>query len=132
MSECFAPLSHLTVIMNFNTGELLIIESTKDYVGLWSILHDIFYTYSGNIEALEARKQTIKLIEELLSEGLVKAGTFDEKARFEFWDLSVRETIARIESEWDALVRKPSIGDIVWFVATEKGKREAEKLLKQK
>ena len=115
--------------MNLNSRQLLIVECSQDYVGLWSIIHDVYTDLGENIEALEVQKQTIKLIQELLNEGFLKAGMFDENARFEFWDLSIQETITRIKLEWDALGRKPNIGEIVWFVATNKGNREAERLL---
>ncbi|MEC4987948.1 MAG: hypothetical protein SAJ37_04295 [Oscillatoria sp. PMC 1068.18] len=68
----------------------------------------------------------------MLNKDLIKAGMFDEEAEFKVWDLSPQAIIARIKSKWDTLGRKPNIGDLVWFDITEKGNREAEKLLKSK
>ena len=107
----------------------LLIESTEDYVGLWTIPRQL-YLYSEEKDEFAVRRKTIQIIEELLNDELIQPGQFKDR-KFEFWKLSPVETIARIEAEWDALGREPNIGEIVWFIATEKGEREVN-LLRQK
>lgn len=56
----------------------------------------------------------------LLLNGLVLAGDFRD------WEFVARTespetTLRRIEADWTALGREPTIGEVVWFVATPKG-----------
>ena len=107
----------------------LLIESAEDYVGLWTIPVRI-RLYSEETDEFKIRRKTLQIIEELLNDALIQPGQFTDRD-FELWKLSPLETIARIEAEWDALGREPNIGEIVWFIATEKGEREVNSL-KQK
>lgn len=107
----------------------LLIESAEDYVGLWTIPRQL-RLYSEETDELKLRRKTLQIIEELLNDELIQPGQFKDR-NFELWKLSPVETIARIEAEWDALGRDPNIGEIVWFIATEKGEREVN-LLRQK
>ncbi len=68
------------------------------------------------------RETTLKIVSDLLEAGLIRPGFPTRDGRFESWALSADEALRRIAREWDALgEREPSIGDIVWFEATEKG-----------
>jgi len=107
----------------------ILIECNEDYVGLWSILQSIRFNSKQKLDASEARRETMKLIEELLNEGLIQPGQFIDNGEFEIWQLLTTDIIARIEAEWDALGREPTIADIVWFITTEKGDRDVKLLL---
>ncbi len=107
----------------------ILIECHEDYVGLWSILKSIRFNSQQKLNASESRRETMKLIEELLKEGLIEPGMFANNGNFEIWQLSTTDIIAKIEAEWDALGRDPTIADIVWFITTEKGDREVKLLL---
>jgi hypothetical protein len=41
------------------------------------------------------------------------------------WQLTIPEALARIEREWRALGRDPSLGDICWFNNTPAGNERA-------
>ncbi|PSF35571.1 hypothetical protein C7H19_16325 [Aphanothece hegewaldii CCALA 016] len=97
----------------------ILIECAEDYVGLWSIVWE-FRNSGSETDVSEVRRKTIKLIEELLNDKLIEAGNFTKDGNFEVWKLPSTEIISQIKAEWDALGRYPSIGEIVWFVATEK------------
>jgi hypothetical protein len=117
-------------------------ECKEDHVGLWSIIWRIRYALNNGeypspegdrADPLEVRRLTLRLVQELLEAGLLQAGSPTPDGRgFEPWSLGPRETLARIESEWDALGREPNIGEIVWFTATEKGAKEVEALTGQR
>lgn len=115
-----------------STYNSVLIECSDDYVGLWSILRDI-YEDNPQIEPLEARQKTLELIEKLMHEDLIQPGMFAENShnidKFELWNLSPKETILLIETEWLALEREPTIGEIVWFITTEKGNKKLESII---
>jgi hypothetical protein len=101
---------------------------SDDYVGLWFAMTPIEDTSKG-ADPMEVRSKTIRILYELLREGLIQAGFPTTDGRdFEPWSISVDEAIECINREWDALGREPSIGDIVWFATTEKGERELRRL----
>jgi len=60
------------------------------------------------------------VIQEALVDKSIVAGEFVDRdehtAIFAVWQLSIDETIARIEREWLALGREPNLGEIAWFV----------------
>jgi len=109
-----------------NIRDSVLIETTEDDVGLWSI-HWHYRESGRETDKSNTRRETLELVKDLLEEELIQAGQFKD-GDFELWNLSPTETIARIETEWDALQRDPTLGDIVWFIATEKGEQEAKKL----
>ena len=112
--------------MDAYTSSLL--SCYDDYTGLWVFIRTVEQEHK-DIDELEAQNKTLELIEYMLNQNLIRAGMFDGKGGFEYWNLPNKEIIARIRSEWNALGRKPNIADIVWFDTTEKGNREAETLL---
>lgn len=100
----------------------VLLESCEDYVGLWSIIWCL-REIEKESDPTKIRLQAIKIIGELLEAGLVQCGTFSENGNFEIWQLDASTIISRIEKEWDALGREPNMGEIVWFVATQKGQK---------
>lgn len=107
------------------TRNVVLRECCVDYVGLWSILREIEGD-NPNINSFEARRETLELIKELMHDELIQPGMFAEDTNFELWKLSPQDTISCIEVQWDILGRKPTIGEIVWFIITEKGERHIE------
>lgn len=94
----------------------LLVECEEDHVGLWSIIRHLRITFGENLDADRVRAAVMEIVADLLRSGTVKAGFPAPDGRgFEPWDLSPGAVIARIEAEWDALGREPTIGDIVWF-----------------
>lgn len=102
--------------------KLILVECTQDNVGLWSIIWKVNqggYAYTSKLPA-RIRLRTIEIIRDLLQDHLVEAGNLSG-SKFHPLTLSVDETIAYIEQEWDKLGRTPNIGDICWFRATPAG-----------
>ncbi|WP_218080291.1 hypothetical protein [Anthocerotibacter panamensis] len=106
----------------------ILIECSEDFVGLWSIAWRLRNRLKET-DLFRIRQQTMQIVQDLLFADLIQAGTISDR-ELEVWEITPSEIISRIESEWDILGREPDIGEIVWFVATEKGEQEAE-LLKQ-
>jgi hypothetical protein len=100
--------------------ESVLMEAVDDYVGLWSVAWE-FREKEGEKEPIEIRRKTLETIKSLLEEELIQPGMFNQAGVFELWNLIPKRALERIESEWDALGREPTLGEIVWFVATEKG-----------
>jgi hypothetical protein len=104
----------------------ILIIAHEDAIGLWhviDIVHDAFPGASHH----DIQEVTLRIIRNLLDQGLVQAG-FPDGRRFDAWKQSSAETVTRIKAEWDAIGREPRLGEIVWFNTTEKGDREADKL----
>ena len=61
----------------------------------------------------------MKLIEELLAGGQLRAGSIDPKDMHRIlpWSGTAAEIAQRIEREWSKLEGKPGCWDIVWFAA---------------
>ena len=106
--------------------EAVLRELHEDYVDL-DFVSTRLQGSLGQVHSDQLREQTLSLVRHLLIEDLVKGGLLGSEV-FEEWGLSADETIARINSEWDALGRPLNCWDIVWFGLTEKGKVVAEKL----
>jgi hypothetical protein len=72
----------------------------------------------------DERSVVFRVVKNLLESGLVVAGwPTPDSCGFIPWSLTTNETLARIEAEWDALGRDPTIGGIVWFTTSEAGDR---------
>jgi hypothetical protein len=108
----------------------LLKECADDDVGLWFAIAPIEDAI-GEDYPLKVRTLTLEIVEDLLHDELIMAGFPIYNAEgvlvFDTWNLSVKDTIARINKEWDELGREPTLGEIVWFVATEKGIEEVNK-----
>ncbi len=88
--------------------------------GLW-VFNDVVAEELGYERYNDARPATMRIIRGLLGEGLVKAGFPKRDGSFEAWTEDADGVIDRIGRDWDALGdEEPSIGDVVWFVVTEK------------
>jgi hypothetical protein len=48
--------------------------------------------------------------------------------QFQPWNLPFEEAIARVEREWHALGRNPTLGEICWLQNTSKGREIGEEL----
>lgn len=97
----------------------LVEETRTDAVGLWAVLWEVKRAFPS-LSAEEAKQITLTVIREGLIKRDFLAGHFsendDETLAFSEWGLLVEETMARVEREWVALGREPTLGDVVWFV----------------
>lgn len=92
-------------------------ECEEDHVGLWSIVWTV-RRHLPQADSRQVRQTTMKLLEDLLREGSIEAGTPSPNGRdFKSWNLPAEAVIERIDAEWDRLGREPNIGEIVWFTS---------------
>jgi hypothetical protein len=104
----------------------------EEQVGLWFVIPHIDDFYRGDDRA-SIKSRTSMVLEALMKDGLIRAGAPTKDGRgFVPWELSTDGAITRIEKEWSALGREPSIGDIVWFAATPAGERLIDRLIPRK
>ena len=100
-------------------GRALVEETRTDTVGLWALLKQVARELP-TLTPGEARQVTLTVIHGALVSEHVVAGNFVERdedsMRFDVWQTSAEESVARIDREWIALGREPNLGDVVWFV----------------
>jgi hypothetical protein len=100
----------------------LLTEGGEDFLGLWEFLWEV-HEILGITDAEDARAKTLGIIRGYLEEGLIAPGfPIENGPDFAAWDLPPDETIAMIVGEWDRLEREPVMGDILWFITTDRGK----------
>jgi hypothetical protein len=91
-------------------------EANRDDVGLWFII-GCLQDECDIIEPGALRRETMRCVEWLLGSEMVVAGTYGpHDGRFHRWSGSTEDILARIDSEWSALGRRPTIGEIVVFL----------------
>lgn len=95
-------------------------EAQSDVVGLWAVLWEVKNQCPLlSVEGAEAA--TLDVVREALSRGELLVGGFDDKnadtISFVPWWLSLSDALQRIEREWTALGREPTLGEIAWLAA---------------
>lgn len=99
--------------------EQFVEEGLDDHVGLWQLVRAVREDLGVN-DSDGVRSVTLGLVRTLLSERRLQAGFPARDGRgFQPWPLSLDQSISRIGSEWDALGRDPTIGEVVWFNTPE-------------
>ena len=99
--------------------ESLVNECHDDHVGLWEIVNAVRFDL-GSDKPVETRTTTLRLVRCLLQERGMQVGHPAPDGRhFVSWNVSTDQAVARIEKEWSALGREPSIGEVVWFTSEE-------------
>jgi hypothetical protein len=98
-------------------------EAVSDYVGLWQICIRVRNDFKIE-DKDQIRHITLNIIEEMLDRGLEAVNLASAgSGRLPWADQDHHSVINRISSEWRALGREPSVGDIVWFDNTDTGTR---------
>jgi hypothetical protein len=93
--------------------ESLIEDSRRDFVGLWVIPHWI-NSIAPEAGPDEVKSTTLRLVSELLLEGLIRAGHPSDSGRdFVEWKLPTTDILDQIESAWTKMNRTPNIGEVV-------------------
>jgi hypothetical protein len=99
--------------------ENLVEECHTDHVGLWEVV-DAVRSDLGSTNAPETRALTLRLVRSLLSRPGMQVGHPAPDGRhFVSWDLPFDQAMSRIEREWSALGREPTIGEVAWFTSAE-------------
>jgi hypothetical protein len=99
--------------------ESLAEECQDDHVGLWRIVNAVRFDL-GSTNPADTRAMTLRLGRSLLHERGVQVGhPAPDWRHFVPWDLPSDEAVRRIEKEWSALGREPSIGEVAWFTTAQ-------------
>jgi hypothetical protein len=88
-------------------------ELEEDHVGLWGVIDEIRRTLSAE-DPERLRQEVLALAQAVLAQPDVRVGVYhgDE---FRLWSETGSEAVSRIDREWRALGRDPSINEIGWF-----------------
>jgi hypothetical protein len=90
-----------------------------DWVGIWE-LPMLARTMGGASRVEDVRAVCLTLLSEVLSRGLFEVGDVTNSG-FATWKMSCADAVALVETEWLALPRDPSVGDIGWISLTRAG-----------
>src|SRR5262245_19733937 len=88
-------------------------EARNDTVGFWRIVNAVRDEVGERSEA-GVRAASLEVVEGLLNSGLEVVDYYEGRG-WAKWPEQDRAILARIEQEWNALGRDPSLGDICWF-----------------
>ncbi len=100
----------------------ILIQGEDDWYPLGALVGKVRnLTHQSGDDLLQA---SLEVVSQLLVAGLMKAGDVGEFG-FVAWPEMVPAALARIEREWRALGREPSLGDICWLANTPSGNHEA-------
>jgi hypothetical protein len=110
----------------------LVMRGCDDWVdacGVASVAIQIGHAKS----AKEIRDLSLKIIHEVVQQGLMESGDLPEEGRrLKLWPVKPHECLDRVEREWNALGRNPTLWEICWFQNTDRGNALGEELLKQR
>ncbi len=95
-------------------------QAAEDQVEVWSVLSRLEFEPHPMTNEQERRKLVLSVLGTLLRDELIKPLDFIDGG---FTELALpwEQVLERLEREWLALGREPSLGDLFVFVATEKG-----------
>jgi hypothetical protein len=100
-----------------------------DACGVASVAMNIGHAHSAE----EIRDLSLKIIREVVQQGLMEVGDLPEEGRrLKLWPMTPQECLDRVEREWEALGRNPSLSEICWLENTDKGDALGEELFKQR
>lgn len=105
----------------------ILIEGLDDSIGIWEIAAVV----RGELPRPDdraVRAASLEIVEDVLEEGLMRPGFPTREGAFEALQKTPRETLERVEREWDELRRDPDVGEGIWFDLTEKGEEYARML----
>lgn len=96
-------------------------ECDEDHVGLWSVVRDAELAYPDR-NARQIRSTVLRLLQNLLLEGEIRAGFPAEDGAFRGLRNTPERIVARIEHEWPEN-RRPTIGEGLWFTRKRRSGR---------
>ena len=108
----------------------LVIRGCDDWVdacGVASVAIQVGHAQSAE----EIRDLALKIIREVVQQGLMEVGDLPEQGRrLNLWPMTPQECLNRVEREWKALGRNPTLWEICWLQNTDKGNALGESLFK--
>jgi hypothetical protein len=110
----------------------LLMRGCDDWVDVAEVISVAKFTGHAR-SAEEVRDLSLKLIREVVQQGLMEIGDLPDQGRcLKLWPIAPQQCLDRMEREWDALGRNPSLGEICWLQNTDKGNTLGEQLLKRR
>jgi hypothetical protein len=110
----------------------LLMSGCDDWVNVAEVTSVAKFT-GGAQSADEIRDLSLRLIREVVQQGLMEIGDLpDQSRRLALWPMTPQECLDRVEREWNALGRNPSLGEICWLQNTDKGNALGEELFKRR
>lgn len=106
----------------------MVADAVEDYTDLSFFVDDVREAFGVSDED-DVMFYTVAVLHQLLDEGLLRAGLPTDGGGFEEWDLTPYGVVDLIRRAWVSLERTPTLGEVVWFDATEKGEAYAEEEL---
>ena len=105
-------------------------EGCDDYIDACSIT-GIAHKMGGiRFEDKDDLRQTcLEMIRHVLREGLMEIGELGTREEgFLVWDLPLEQTMERVERDWKALGRNPTLWEVCWLRNTAQGNELGEAL----
>jgi hypothetical protein len=106
----------------------LLVEGLGDYVGLWEFASWL-RTHEPSATDEEVRRKATEAVRRLVVGGHMSPGALTDGGGFSPWTSDAGESLQRIDREWRALGRDPTIAEICWFSNTPSGDALARELL---
>lgn len=106
----------------------LVADATEDYLDLSFVAYAIKEAFEVSDDE-EVMHYSMAVLHRLLDEGLLQAGIPTAEGGFEEWELDAHGVVERALAGWRYLGRTPTLGELVWFDATDKGEAYAEEVL---
>ena len=108
----------------------LVMRGCDDWVdacGVASVAIQVGHAQSAE----EIRDLSLKMIRDVVQQGLMEVGDLPEQGRrLNLWPMTPQECLSRVEREWKALGRNPTLWEICWLQNTDKGNALGESLFK--
>ncbi|MGH7966584.1 MAG: hypothetical protein ACRERD_32940 [Candidatus Binatia bacterium] len=98
-----------------------IAEGAESDLGLWWPADDVRDQLGPMATEEEVRRETLAALTPLLRSGQLRAVDLEHGGGYTEWLGSPDSHLERINTEWQALGRPPTIGDIVWFIGPRGG-----------
>jgi hypothetical protein len=96
-------------------------SSWDDYTGLWEVIRMV-QRHAPELDGRDLIDTTLRCVKDLIETDLVELGApTADGGGFSRWDVQADESLSRIEREWTALHRHPTIGEIVWLTTSARG-----------
>ena len=106
----------------------LVADATEDYLDISFVTYAIGEAFEVSDDE-ELLFYTAAVLYSLLGEELLRAGNPTAAGGFDAWEVDARGAVERILAGWRYLGRAPTLGELVWFDATEKGETYAAEVI---
>jgi hypothetical protein len=112
----WSPRGSTILVVDPRVADRIIDEVVADGVDDWVMSRSVECAVSAaGVDPADRRQAHLEAVRELLDQGLVQIG--DVQPRFEAWDVTIDEAIARVEARWDALGRPLEMGDLLYWLS---------------